>query len=175
MSSREKLPDQTGLPEPVSFATDVWLELQKQVMVTSPKKVEEGAKQIITLSTFLSGAYFAAVSFAKLGAIENIFLRCLFVAPILMWVIAIGFAIPSIVPLRGHAITIGDPLSSKLFFVHFVQNNLKCLRRALLFQLLGIISMLLILWIVLSGIVALESEPMRLSIFYTAGRQFIIS
>lgn len=153
-------------PEPQTektFAENVWLEVQKQTLLGAVKKVEDGAKQVITLATFLGGAYFAAVSFAKLGAVESPYLRCLLIAPLLSWLIAIGCAIPAIVPTRLHDLNLGDPLSSKLFLVRFVGGNVKLLRCALLFQLLGIAATMLVLWAVISGWVSYAVEPVRLS------------
>jgi len=145
-----------------AFAEDVWLEVQKQTLLGSVKKIEEGAKQLITLATFLGGAYFAAVSFSKLGAVESPYLRALFVAPLVLWSIAIGLAVPAIVPTRLHELNLGDALSSKLFLVHFVSNNVRLLRFALTFQLLGIAAMMLVLWAVISGWVTYSNEPVRL-------------
>lgn len=146
-----------------TFAENVWLEVQKQTLLGAVKKVEDGAKQVITLATFLGGAYFAAVSFAKLGAVESPYLRCLLIAPLISWLIAIGCAIPAIVPTRLHDLNLGDPLSSKLFLVRFVGSNVKLLRCALLFQLLGIAATMLVLWAVISGWVSYAVEPVRLS------------
>lgn len=152
-----------------NFAENVWLEVQKQALLGSVKKVEEGAKQVITLTTFLGGAYFAAVSFAKLGVLESPYLRALFIAPLLSWLGAIACAVPAIVPTRLHQLNLGDALSGKLFLLNYINSNVKLLRCALIFQLLGIAAMMLVLWAVISGWVSYAVEPARLSgVFFAA-------
>ena len=160
--SGDRPKESPGQQSEEGFVESVWLEVQKQTLLGSVKKIEEGAKQVITLATFLGGAYFAAVSFSKLGALDSLYLRSLFVAPLVSWLIAIGLAVPAIVPTRLHELNLGDPLSSKFFLVHFVTTHVRLLRLALFFQVLGIAAMMLVLWAVISGWITYAHEPVSL-------------
>jgi len=144
--------DDPGTAQEPDAAEGVWLEVQKQSIVTAPARVTEGGKQIITLSTVLAGAYFTAVAFATLGAIESWPLRIVHVLPILLWSAAILCAIRTVVPVKEYGTTLGDALSGKSLFVETVLSKLVWLRLGLLFQLAGIVAMLVVLWLRLSGL-----------------------
>ncbi len=88
-----------------SVATDVWLELQKQIILGAPERIVDGGKQIISLSTFLA-----------------------------------------VVPLRHFRVTLGDPLSGKDMLVDLAVNRVVWLRLGLIFQIVGILAMLVVLW-----------------------------
>jgi len=129
-----------------SVATDVWLELQKQIILGAPERIVDGGKQIISLSTFLSGAYFTAVAFAQVSAIATWWLRLLYAGPILCWVMSLVFAVVAVVPLRHFRVTLGDPLSGKDMLVDLAVNRVVWLRLGLIFQIVGILAMLVVLW-----------------------------
>ena len=76
----------------------IWLEIQKQSLLSAPGRVNEGGKQIITLSTVLAGAYFTAVAFANLSVIGSWPLRVLHVLPVCFWSLAILLAISGTKP-----------------------------------------------------------------------------
>ena len=129
-----------------SVATDVWLELQKQIILGAPERIVDGGNQIISLSTFLSGAYFTAVAFAQVSAIATWWLRLLYAGPILCWVMSLVFAVVAVVPLRHFRVTLGDPLSGKDMLVDLAVNRVVWLRLGLIFQIVGILAMLVVLW-----------------------------
>jgi len=143
-------PNDPGSQKDLAFAEGVWLEAQKHSILDAPSKILEGAKQIIGLSTLLSGAYFTAVAFAQIGGVGTPHLKALFVAPIVFWVGAILFAIPAVVPLKEYETTLGDALAGKSIFTDLVIGKMKWLRLGLLFQVLGILAMLIVLWVRLS-------------------------
>jgi hypothetical protein len=137
----------------VDFAESIWLDVQKQSIVGAAARMAEGGKQIITLSTVLAGAYFTAVAFATLGSIGNYVLRIVHILPVFLWAVAILYAVPTVVPVTGHGMTLGDALSGKSVFVDTVLlSKLRGLRFAFYFLLAGIIVMLIVLWLRLSGL-----------------------
>jgi len=146
----------------VEIASAIWLEVQKQAIVSAPSRVADGGKQIITLSTVLAGAYFTAVAFSSLGTIGNWALRAVHVLPILFWSAALVCAIPTVVPVRESPTSLGDPLSGKNVFVDTVHGNLVWLRLGLGLLLAGILAMLAVLWLRLSGLTAATETPMLL-------------
>jgi len=129
-----------------SVATDVWLELQKQIILGAPERIVDGGKQIISLSTFLSGAYFTAVAFEQVSAIATWWLRLLHAGPILCWVMSLVFAVVAVVPLTHFPVKPGDPLSGKDMLVDLAVNRVVWLRLGLIFQIVGILAMLVVLW-----------------------------
>jgi len=51
---------------------DYWLKFKCEVRVESIKCLEEAAKQIIMIASFLQGVYFAAISFSDIKKIGNL-------------------------------------------------------------------------------------------------------
>jgi hypothetical protein len=132
-------------------AEQLWLRIQEDMFKAAPARVVDGGKQVITLSTVLAGAYFTGTAFTTLGFVESPYLRAAYLVPILLWVVAILFAVPAAIPLRRYEANLGDALAAKDLFVKMVPDRLWHLRVALLIQTLGIIAMLIVLWLRLSN------------------------
>ena len=142
----------------VEAAEKLWLKVQEQTIVTSQARVIDGGKQVITLSTVLSGAYFTALSFANLATVDSWLLRAIVVLPVLLWSLGIVAAIRIVVPVKEYATDVGNPLSGKLLFVNIVLEKVVWLRVGLWLQVWGIVVMLIVLWLRLAGMAPLAGK-----------------
>lgn len=83
----------------------MWLEIRDATVKASVKVIEEAAKQIISLTTFSQGLYFAAISFGDvkkaLGLIpstQHLAIVIALVTPLLFWLVGLYFATRVFVP-----------------------------------------------------------------------------
>jgi hypothetical protein len=85
-----------------------WLETGQNTVKEAISRQEEAAKQLIGITSILQATYFAAISFSNLknalasqnlhGWILGIFI-VLFVLPITLWLISLGFAANVLMPV----------------------------------------------------------------------------
>jgi hypothetical protein len=138
-------------------AEKLWLKVQEQSMVSAQARIIDGGKQVITLSTALAGAYFTALAFSSLATVASVLVRIAIVLPVLCWTVAIIAAMRTVIPVKEYETSIGDALSGKMLFVESVLDKVKWLNVGLWLQLLGIVMMLVVLWLRLSGVAALPA------------------
>jgi hypothetical protein len=75
-----------------------WLKIGQQAPVEGIKSIEEAARQLITITGFLEGVYFAVISFTDVRHIKNDWAYLSFVLPIGLWLVCILFASLVFVP-----------------------------------------------------------------------------
>ena len=138
--------DPTGTGD-ATFGSVLSLHIQEDIMRGAPARVVDGAKQVITLSTVLAGAYFTGTAFAQIGGIPSLYLRVVYLLPIIFWAATVLLAVPVAVPFREYGARLGEPLSAKSVFVSMVSGRVWYLRLALIVQALGIVAMLVVLWL----------------------------
>jgi len=98
-----------------------WLKIGQQAPVEGIKSLEEAARQLITITGFLEGVYFAVISFTDVRRIHNDWAHLSFVLPIGLWLVCILFASLVFVP-RNYPIDRRTPDSIREAYeriVHF--------------------------------------------------------
>ncbi len=120
-------------------------------------RLEEAAKQLITITSLLQGIYFAAISFGDLkkALIEQhlegyllVFLAVLFLSPILMWLISLGLAAYVLVP-KKRLTNLSSPYLAREMYVEAIDYKSKYLHYAHQALLLGFVLLVITVFVYL--------------------------
>ena len=123
---------------PLTDLESFWLETGRDGVREALNKQEEASKQIISITSALQAIYFAALSFSDL---KKVFLTqdghgglliivvALFVSPIIIWLLSLGFAVRVAVPVTKTA-DLESPGQLGKLYIESVNYKSKYLRRA---------------------------------------------
>lgn len=120
---------------------DFWLETGQNTVKEAINRQEGAAKQLISITSILQATYFAAISFSNL---KNAFISqklpgwgvILFVSPIVLWLISLGFAVKVLMPvIRNYSLD--SPTMVKKIYEDAVNYRGKYLQLAHLALVLG--------------------------------------
>jgi len=134
--------------EPPTALKIFWLEMGKEAVKEARNKQEEAARQIITITSVLQAIYFAAISFSDLKKVlvaqevlggQLIVVITLFVSPIIIWLLSLGFAVRVIVPVTYYAY-LESPDQLKDRYIKAVSFKSKYLGRAHKALVLGFVA-----------------------------------
>lgn len=109
------------VPEPDPF----WRRNARKLVESSADTLDNMAKQMITLTSLLEGLYFHAITFSDLrGTLSGWLIWC-YMAPIILWMTSLLFAIWALFP-KTYIINICSSRSSKETYEHIVsEKNLR--------------------------------------------------
>lgn len=142
MSANQKLIEVHQESTPLD---NFWLETGQNTVKEAIRRQEEAAKQLISITSILQATYFAAISFSNL---KNAFILqdfhggfpviviALFVSPITLWLISLGFAVKVLMPvIRNY--NLDSPTMVKKTYEDAVNYRGKYLKRAYQALVLG--------------------------------------
>lgn len=98
--------------KPLTELESFWLDTGKDAVKETRNRQEEAAKQLISITSVLQAIYFAVISFSDLK--KGLMTQCtheglliavvaLFVSPIIIWLLSLGFAVRVAVPVAKTA------------------------------------------------------------------------
>jgi hypothetical protein len=99
-----------------------WKENARKLVGESISTIEDVAKQIIVVTSLLEGLYFHAIAFSDLRGVLNGDLLLVFLAPIVLWIMSLFFAMLTLLP-KAHRININATSSSKETFEKIVSEK----------------------------------------------------
>lgn len=139
-------------PDPLLEETRAfWRETGKSLVRESIATIDETAKQIIGVAGVLEGLYFNAIAFSDLhGAIKNISLLSVYLAPIVLLLISLVFALLVFFPDQ-YKLNFNNGEASKLVYERLAADKLRALRAASIFLVVGIFTVGLAVLIYLVG------------------------
>lgn len=126
----------------------LWLEMGKSVVKDAVHRVEEAAKQLISITSALQAIYFAAISFSDLKkafVMQDLYgwiLVALFVLPIVIWLISLAFAVNVLVPVRREMIY-NSPDNMKNVYLGIINDKYLHLKYAHWALILGFIPLII--------------------------------
>lgn len=133
-----------------------WLQVGQDATKEAVGRLEEAAKQLITITSLLQGIYFAAISFSDLKKAlggqnfdgYSLFSLVALFMPIFMWLISLGFAIFVLVPVKRLTI-LNSPDLVRDMYVEAINYKSKYLHYAHLALLLGFVSLIAAIFVYL--------------------------
>lgn len=136
---------------PPTAQKSFWLEMGEEAVKETRNRQEDAAKQIITITSVLQAIYFATISFSDLKKVivtqdvlgsPLIIVVALFVSPIIIWLIGLGFAVRVIVPVTYYAY-LESPDQLKEGYIEAVRFKSKYLGRAHKALVLGFVAVVM--------------------------------
>lgn len=119
-----------------------WRETGKELVRGSIKSLEEAARQIIGISSILEGLYFNAIAFSKLRAHLTLPGKILYLAPIVLLLVSLAFALGVFFP-RLKKLDLGSSTGIESIYQNSLSFKLWMVRLASLFLVSGVFIMLL--------------------------------
>ena len=106
------------VPEPNPF----WKKNAESLVGGSISAMEDTAKQIIVVSSFLEGLYFHAITFSDLrGNLEG-FMLAVYLSPLVLWLASLSFAMLTLSG-KDYGININSSSDSKQVFEAMVETK----------------------------------------------------
>jgi uncharacterized membrane protein len=99
-----------------------WKENARKLVGESVSTIEDVAKQLIVVTSLLEGIYFHAIAFSDLSGSLSGGLIWIFLAPIVLWLMSLFFAMWTLLP-KAHIININSTSSSKETFEKIVSEK----------------------------------------------------
>lgn len=149
------MPETTKLtPPPADDLDSFWIEAAKTAAREGPQRIEDAAKQLISITTIAQTIYFAALSLAEKPNISQLneqkYLYFTFLsAPIVLWIITILFCINVFNPKR-YSVNLSSPEMAADYLKECTNHKLKNLRRAYFFLAMGFVFLVVSIFCVYS-------------------------
>ena len=127
-----------------------WLNFARGMARESVGALEDGAKEIIRLTSLLQGIYFAALTFIRDSLVIDVTTQCLpkwpfailILAPILFWLLSLVFALKVFIP-KTYDTNFESPIIAKDTCQSIIAEKHKQLKRAHLLLLFGFVPLIL--------------------------------
>ncbi len=131
--AKQEQPD-PSLEEVYAF----WHDVGKDLIRTSFRSIDEGAKQIIGATAILEGLYFNAIAFSNLqGKLSVVWPLVIYLLPIGLLLISLGAALMVFLPSQ-YNINFLSSSATKLIYENITRRKLRSLRIASCFLVLGV-------------------------------------
>lgn len=143
--------------KPVTDDDVFWMKIGQGVVKDAVGRVEEAAKQLISITSVLQGIYFAAISFSDLKKalvivdLQGWLQAALFVSPIIIWLISLGFAIRVLVPV-ARKINYVSPDEMRKKYLEIIEYKYRHMQRAHLALVLGFVPLVFNVFVYLAWI-----------------------
>jgi len=122
-----------------------WLEQGKKYVDKSIDAIEAAGKQLLAMLTTVNGIYLAAVTFSDLMKTSLEFAyRILFIAPFLLWLAAIFFAM-RLFKTQKHQVVLISPDDIKKFYQRVVSHKQSQLNWCFVFLVGGLVVVMIAL------------------------------
>lgn len=134
-----------GSTDRISQEDRFWLGLGEIKIKEAQSRQEDGAKQLIVITSILQAVYFASISFTEIKNLfvtqnsqtlpqfyhrwSEPFLIIFFISPVLLWLISLFFAVRVLVP-EDHFIIKNSPTDWKDHYILSVKQKSRNLQRA---------------------------------------------
>lgn len=143
--------DAVGPQATVEEAREFWRESAKQIVRQSIPAIEESAKQAATIDGLLIGFYVHAVAFADLrGQVFQSWQLVLYISPVCFWLLSTGAAL-AVFWLKSYTLNIQSSTGAKDTIERIARQKHNRLRVSFIFLVAGILMLLLVLIVYLSG------------------------
>ena len=131
-------------PDPsVEEAYTFWHDVGKDLIRTSFRSIDEGAKQIIGATAILEGLYFNAIAFSNLqGKISVVWPLVIYLLPIGLLLVSLGAALMVFLPNR-YSLNFLSSNATKLIYETIARRKLRSLRVASCFLVFGVTALFL--------------------------------
>ncbi len=115
-----------------------WHDVGKDIIRTSSRSIDEGAKQIIAATAILEGLYFNAIAFSNLhDKLSNVWPMVIYLLPIGLLLVSLSAALMVFIPSR-YKINFLSASAAKLIYENITRRKLYALRVASCFLVLGV-------------------------------------
>jgi len=130
-------------------STDIfWRDTLRRVVHESIGRIEGASRQIIAITSFLEGIYFAAISFSEVRGALSGWTVGLFLLPIALWLVSLFFAIRVFVP-RLYETNLRSPDIAEETYLAIVAYKQENLQRAHWVLLVSFAVLLVDVWVYL--------------------------
>ena len=141
-------------PEPDPYKEDIqkfWIEVGKEFTKESVRTIDETARQIITITGFMEGLYFHAITFSDLrGSSISTSAYIAYLAPIMLLLLSLLAALSIFLPDR-YRMDLRIPKSIEELRKHVIKSKLLLLWISSSLLFLGIISIMVAVLLYLRG------------------------